>query len=124
MELLCAVYPVSDLETAAEQYRSIGFRDIARPDEDALLLSPNEAGHVEVMLIRHPMESKAGAGPVFKLPDVEAFHADNPGLPWLMPPRAIATGHYALYADPSGNPVRLVDFTRDSGRYARLFHRR
>ncbi|GIG65821.1 VOC family protein [Phytomonospora endophytica] len=123
MELLCAMYPVEDLDTVAEHYRALGFVDVARPDEDTLLLSSGE-GPVTVMLERHPLEMKAGPGPVFHIDDVAAFHAEKPELRWLLPPTEIATGHYAVFADPAGNPVRLVDFTRDSGRYARLFHRR
>ncbi|GLZ76421.1 hypothetical protein Afil01_12280 [Actinorhabdospora filicis] len=123
MELLCALYPAEDIDAAAELYRGLGFRDIARPDEDTILMSANDDGHVEVMLERHPLERKAGPGPVFKVADVAAFHAERPALTWLLPPREIATGHYAVFADPAGNPVRIVDFTRDSGRYARLFRR-
>lgn len=123
MELLCAMYPVEDLDASAELFRRLGFRDIARPDEDTLLLSANESGLVEIMLERHPLEMKAGPGPVFRVDDVAAFHAGKPELAWLLPPTEIATGHYAVFADPAGNPVRLVDFTRDSGRYARLFRR-
>lgn len=121
MELLCALYPAEDIDAAAELYRGLGFRDVARPDEDTILMSANESGHVEMMLERHPLELKAGPGPVFKVPDVASFHAEKPDLTWLMAPREIATGHYAVFADPTGNPVRIVDFTRDNGRYARLF---
>ncbi|MEV0646971.1 hypothetical protein AB0I28_17070 [Phytomonospora sp. NPDC050363] len=123
MELLCAMYPVEDLEAVAELYRGLGFKDVARPDEDTLLLSAGESGPVEIMLERHPLEMKAGPGPVFRVDDVTAFHADKTELTWLLPPTEIATGHYAVFADPARNPVRIIDFTRDSGRYARLFRR-
>lgn len=123
MELLCAMHPVEDLDSAAEHYRRLGFRDVARPDEDTLLLAFGDGAPVTVMLERHPLELKAGAGPVFHVEDVAAFHLEQADLAWVLPPTEIATGHYAVFRDPAGNPVRLVDFTRDSGRYARLFER-
>lgn len=121
MELICTVYPVDDLEATAKQYLELGFKDVARPDQDTVLMSTDQSRYVEVMLERHPAESAAGAGPVFRMPDVAAFHEANPSLDWVFAPVELPTGGYAIFRDPSGNPVRIVDFSRDSGRYARLF---
>lgn len=120
MDLLCTMHPVTDLEAAAEQYLSIGFHDVARPDQDTVLLSPQAGGYVEVMLERHPVESHAGIGPVFRIDDVEAFHADHSDLDWMFAPVDVVSGKYALFRDQDRNPIRVVDF-RDGGRFARLF---
>ena len=122
MELLCTVYPVAeDLDTTAQFYLDMGFRDVARPDKDTVLLASGDSPYVEIMLERHPVEAAAGSGPVFRVADVTAFHADNPDLDWRFPPVDLPTGKYALFCDSEGNPVRLADFRNDSGRYARLF---
>lgn len=122
MELLCTMYPVeTDLETTARFYLDLGFRDIARPDKDTVLLAGNDSPYVEIMLERHPIEAEAGSGPVFRIDDVVAFHAANPELDWRFPPVDLPTGKYALFCDAEGNPVRIADFSADSGRYAKLF---
>jgi len=73
-------------------------------------------------LERHPVESAAGPGPIFRIQDVAAFCALHPELNWMFGPVRLPTGDYALFRDTTGNPVRLVDFSVDGGgRYARLF---
>ncbi|HZE37531.1 MAG TPA: hypothetical protein VE172_01860 [Stackebrandtia sp.] len=115
------MYPVDDVETAAACYLSLGFRDVARPDHDTVLLADNDSPYVDILLEQHPVESKAGSGPVFRIADVSEFHRENPSLRWMGPPVEIPPGKYGIFMDPAGNPVRVVDFTNDSGRYARLF---
>lgn len=121
MELLCTVYPVEDLETAAAHYLGLGFRDIARPDHDTVLLAAQDSRYVDIMLERHPVEAHIGSGPVFRIDDVMAMQSGKPDLDWLGPPVDIPTGKYGVFRDPDGNPVRVVDFTADSGRFASLF---
>ncbi|GAA4904266.1 hypothetical protein GCM10023223_21130 [Stackebrandtia albiflava] len=118
------MYPVEDIDAAADLYLKVGFRDVARPDHDTVLLAGPDSSHVEVMLERHPVESAAGAGPVFRIDDVARFHASYSDLDWMFGPVTLPTGGYALFRDPAGNPVRIVDFTADTGRYARLFRPR
>lgn len=120
MELLCTLYPVDDLDAAAAVYQAIGFRDVARPDQDTVLLAGPDSPYVDVMLERHPVESQAGAGPVFRIADVAGFIAAHSDLDWVFGPFRLPTGDYALFKDPSSNPVRLVDFSAES-RYASLF---
>lgn len=125
MELLCTFYPVEgDLEAALEFYQDLGFRDIARPDKDTVLLSTGDSPYLEIMLLRHPVESQAGSGPVFRVDDAVAFHAAHPELNWRFRPVDLPMGKYALFIDAEGNPVRIADFSADSGRYARLFRQR
>lgn len=124
MELLCTLFPVEDLDAAASFYLDMGFRDIARPDQDTVLLGAPDSDYIEIMLERHPVESQAGSGPVFRVPDVEEFHTANPKLDWRFAPVELPTGKYALFCDNQGNPVRIADFRNDTGRYARLFRPR
>ncbi|MFD0555951.1 hypothetical protein FB566_1169 [Stackebrandtia endophytica] len=122
MQLLCSIYPVTDLDAAVDLYRSVGFQDVARPDQDTVLLAGGESSHVTVMLERHPVESQAGPGPVFRIANVESFRQDHPELDWVFGPVPLPTGGYGLFRDPEGNPIRVMDFGTDSGRYARLFN--
>ncbi|WP_041625152.1 VOC family protein [Stackebrandtia nassauensis] len=115
---------MGDLETAAAHYLNLGFRDVARPDHDTILLAADESPYVDVMLERHPVEAHLGSGPVFRIEDVEGMHASQPDLNWVGQPVDIPTGKYAIFRDPDGNPIRVVDFTADSGRFASLFRPR
>lgn len=121
MDLLCTVYPVEDLEAAAAHYLDLGFRDIARPDHDTILLAAPDSSYIDLMLERHPVEAHFGSGPVFRVDDVAALHTDKPELDWFGPPVDIIVGKYGGFRDPDGNPMRVVDFSADSGRFASLF---
>lgn len=121
MQLVCSMYPVTDLDAAVDLYLSIGFRNVARPDQDTVLLAGVDSPHVSIMLQRHPVEVHAGTGPVFRIDNVADFHRAHPELDWVFAPVPLPTGDYALFRDSERNPVRLVDFNADSGRYARLF---
>ena len=115
------MYPVTDLDAAVDLYLSSGFRDVARPDQDTVLLAGVDSPHVSIMLERHPVEIQAGAGPVFRIDNVAEYHRSHPDLDWVFAPVPLPTGDYAMFLDHERNPVRLVDFRTDSGRYARLF---
>jgi catechol 2,3-dioxygenase-like lactoylglutathione lyase family enzyme len=124
MELLCTVYPVTDLEAAARFYLDLGFRDVARPDKETILLATNDSPYVEIMLENHPAEHGTRSGPVFRIEDVEKFFQSKPDFDWIFRPVEIVTGMYAAFRDADGNPIRVADFRNDSGRYARLFRPR
>ena len=101
----------------------LGWASVAalRAGYSVELLAGGDSPYVQIMLEQHPVESKAGAGPVFRVADVTAFATDNPGLTWLGTPVDIPPGKYGIFFDTAKNPVRVVDFTNDSGRYTRLF---
>jgi len=68
------------------------------------------------MLMLDEAESAQGAGPMFVVESVEAFHAGRPAALRIRDePQEIPGGSMATYEDPSGHPVYVLDQAQDSG---------
>lgn len=111
MRFLFTMCPASDLPRALDYYAELGFTELWRPAEGTALLAGPGSPVGDVMVENDPAELSAGAGPVYEVGSVDRFHDANPGLDYVLPPRDVPTGRYAIFTDPGGNAVRVIDFS-------------
>jgi hypothetical protein len=108
MKLLFELRPVEHLDASVDYYRDLGLTPIAWPGDDIAVLGPSPAG-ATLVLVHDPAEAALGTGGVFDVGDVDTFFADHRGLDWLAGPADGPLGRYAVFADRTGVPIRLLD---------------
>lgn len=109
MKLLFELRPVEHLEASVEYYRGLDLEPIAWPDDDSALLAPRRADQPTLVLVRDPAEAALGTGGVYDVGGVDDFYRAHPSLDWLIAPIDSALGRYAVFADRTGAPIRLLD---------------
>ncbi|ADB31007.1 hypothetical protein Kfla_1913 [Kribbella flavida DSM 17836] len=109
MKLLFELRPVDHLEASVDYYRELGLEPMAWPDDDTVLLAPLGAAEPTLALMRDPAEAALGTGGVYEVGDVDEYYADHPDLDWLVAPADSTLGRYAVFADRTGLPMRLLD---------------
>lgn len=104
-------YPVSDLKESIAYYRdNFGFEEAWREGELTAALKL-EGTNVNLML---DQEDDGGPGGVFLVDSVDAFYeAHKDRVQFVREPFDIPPGRYAMFKDNSGNPVRLIDMTKE-----------
>lgn len=112
MKLAFVYYPVADLSAALRFYRDeLGFEEAWREGEGtAGLTLPGTSARL--MLDVDATERRPGA--VFEVDSVDAFyqgHRDQ--YTWEEAPVDIPGGRWAVFLDPTGNLVRLIDESRE-----------
>lgn len=113
MKLEFLFVPTSDLVASLALYRDLGFSEVWREgDATAALALPD--GGPQIMLDANDPE--APVGPLFVVDSVEKFHAARPeNLAVVEEPSEIPGGVLALYADPGGAVIYVMDQSTDSG---------
>ncbi|MEW4326946.1 VOC family protein [Rossellomorea marisflavi] len=114
MEKMVYLYhPVDDLKQALTFYReTLGYEEAWREGKHtAALTIPGST----VRLLLEEDEKELGPGAVFLVNSVDEFHLEKNGtLTCLKEPFDIPPGRYAVYQDPSGNALRIIDFSNES----------
>lgn len=104
--------PTADLKASLTLYRdTFGFTEVWREGETtaALALPGSEA-----QLMLDANDPEAPAGPVFVVDSVAAFHAARPeALGVLAGPSEIPGGFLAVYQDPGGATIYVMDQASD-----------
>lgn len=112
MKLAFLYYPVKDLKEAVTYYRDVlGYEEAWREGEHtAALRLPG----TDVQLMIEDDDEGLSAGGMFVVDSVDAFYEDNKGtVDFIKDPYDIPPGRYAIFQDISGNPIRILDLTRE-----------
>jgi hypothetical protein len=109
LELLLMMHGVDHLEASIDYYRVLGLTPTWWPDEESVVLSTCRLKPPSILLTRDTSESLLGPGGLFAVDYLDAFFERNTGLDWLVKPTDRAIGRYAVLADRTGAPVRLLD---------------
>jgi catechol 2,3-dioxygenase-like lactoylglutathione lyase family enzyme len=110
---LAFVYcPVNDVEAALRFYRDLlGFEVAWREGETTVGLRLPDTD-VRLMLDHDDAEDNR-AGPVFLVTSVDAFWREHrETVRFIRQPVDIPGGRWAVFQDPSGHPVRILDESR------------
>jgi catechol 2,3-dioxygenase-like lactoylglutathione lyase family enzyme len=114
MRLLMMMYSVDHLEASVDFYRQLGMVPIWWPNDEAVVLSTGVDSAAMIMLTRDTNETLLGPGGVFSVEDVDSLRRCHHTLDWLIEPVDCSIGRYAAFADRTGVPIRLVDYSRDA----------
>jgi catechol 2,3-dioxygenase-like lactoylglutathione lyase family enzyme len=110
MKLTFIHYPVKDLKESLPFYRQLGFEEAWREGDHTVAL---HMPGTDVQLMLEDDELDIGPGCVFIVDSVDHFYEQNKAqLDFLKEPMDIPPGRYAIYRDPSGNPFRLIDMSK------------
>ncbi len=108
MKLEFLYMPTRDLDAALALNRDgLGWQEAWREGESTVSLAL-PGTDVKVML--DASDPDGAYGPIFVVDDVQAFHKSRPdGLSVTAEPDAIPGGSMAVYQDPSGNAIYVLD---------------
>lgn len=111
---LCFLYhPVKNLKESLSFYRDVlGFEEAWREGEHTIALTiPN----TEQRIMLEADEHEIGAGGIFLVDNVDEFFKENQSkLNFIKTPVDIPPGRYAIFIDDSGNPIRILDFSKEN----------
>jgi len=114
MKLEFLFVPTSDLTASLALYRDhLGFTEVWREGDATAALALADSG-VQIMLDAN--DPDAPVGPLFVVDSVETFHAARPeNLSVVEEPSEIPGGFLALYRDPGGATIYVMDQSTDGG---------
>lgn len=105
MQLSYLFAPVTDLEAAAAFYRDVlGWEETWREGETTIAFAARE-GDAQVMLDTTAWP----AGPMYLVPDLDAWLAEHAGLQATIVRTEIPGGAVVGFADPAGNAFYVFD---------------
>ena len=112
MKLEFLFVPTSDLSASLTLYRDLGFIEVWREgDTTAAITLPGS--DVQLMLDAH--DPAAPVGPIMVVDDLQAFHASRPdSLAVIEEPTEIPGGFQALYQEPGGATIYVIDQSTDA----------
>lgn len=114
MKLAFLYHPVSDLKQSLSYYRALGFEESWREGEHTVALKiPGST--VQLMIEDEDVIDIPVAGGIFVVDSVDAFYAANKAtLNFVDEPKDIPPGRYAIYKDPDGNVIRILDMSKEN----------
>jgi predicted enzyme related to lactoylglutathione lyase len=115
MKLEFLYTPTRDLQASLALYRDeLGWEEAWREGDSTVSLKLPGS---EVQLMLDATEDDAGGayGPLFVVDDVRRFNAQRPrGLRVTSEPQEIPGGYLAIFEDPSGNAIYVMDQSLDA----------
>jgi catechol 2,3-dioxygenase-like lactoylglutathione lyase family enzyme len=112
MKLTFVYLPASDLRPAIAFYRDTLGLDEAWREGDHTVAFALPGTDIALMIGNEPEP----AGPLFLVDSVRAFYDENrSALRFRFEPRDIPPGWYTIFDDPAGNPIRVMDVSKESG---------
>ncbi len=114
MKLEFLFVPTADMAQSLALYRDgLGFTEAWREgDTTVALVVPGST----TQLMLDSNDPTASPGPVFVVDDVQTFHAGRPAaLTVLTEPSAIPGGFLAVYQDPAGTVLQVMDQSTEVG---------
>ena len=105
--------PVYDLKSALSFYRDqLGLEESWREGEGTVTFKLPESD-VQLMIDLLEEGDPFTAGPMFLIPSVDAFYAENQGkMEFTRMPSDVPPGRWAGVKGPSGNMVYFIDFSK------------
>lgn len=100
------------MKEAVTYYRDVlGYEEAWREGEHTVAL---RLPGTDVQLMIEDDDEGLSAGGMFVVDSVDAFYEDNKGtVDFVKDPCDIPPGRYAIFQDISGNPIRILDLTRE-----------
>ncbi|GAA0381814.1 VOC family protein [Bacillus horti] len=113
MKLVFLYHPVKNLKEALVYYREVlGFEEAWREGDHTIAIHLPDSD-VQVMLEHDEIENLS-AGGVFLVDSVDEFFAEKKeSVEFIKDPFDIPPGRYAIFKDNSGNPIRVIDFSKE-----------
>ncbi len=113
MKLVFLHHYVKDLKQALAYYREThGFEEAWREGEHTAAMKI--PGNSEVQLMLEDQDEGVPSGGVFLVDSVDSFYEEKREvLKFVLDPMDIPPGRYAIYLDESGNPIRILDMTKN-----------
>jgi catechol 2,3-dioxygenase-like lactoylglutathione lyase family enzyme len=116
MKLEFLYTPTRDLEASLALYRDeLGWEEAWREGDSTVSL---KLPGCDVQLMLDATEADGGSpfGPLFVLDDVRRFNGERPrGLRVKSEPQEIPGGYLAVFEDPSGNTIYVMDQSLEAG---------
>lgn len=112
MKLVFLYHPVKNLKESVTFYReNLGFEEAWREGNHTVALKLPDS---DIQLMIEDDEDNLTAGGVFLVNSVDEFVNENKDkLRFVKQPIDIPPGRYAIYEDHSGNPIRIIDFSKE-----------
>jgi catechol 2,3-dioxygenase-like lactoylglutathione lyase family enzyme len=112
MKLVFISYPVNKMDEALAFYRdALGMEEAWREGARTVALRTNS--DVQILLEEDEEEHTYGPGGVFVVDNVDLFFEENKDkLTFVKEPCDIPPGRYAIFMDATGNPIRIIDLTK------------
>lgn len=112
MKLRFLFHPVSNAVEAARFYREqFGWEEVWR--ESNLTIGVRIPGS-EIGLMLDQDDDGAPAGGFFEVPSVDSFYVEHKEkVDFIVEPKDIPPGRYAIFRDPAGNAIRIFDNSND-----------
>jgi predicted enzyme related to lactoylglutathione lyase len=110
MKLEFLYMPSRDLQASLALYRDeLGWQEAWREGDSTVTLKL-PGTDVMLMLDATPEGAQSAVAPLFVIDDVKRFNGQRPrGLSVTSEPHEIPGGYLAIFADPSGNPIYVMD---------------
>lgn len=109
MRLRFIYTPVKDIASAKVFYVEVLGGEVVWEEGGSTCGVMLPGDHVQVMLDEDPSEERPG--PFYVVPSVHRFIEEQQGLTFVRGPDRIPPGWYAIFTDPDGNPIRVMDDT-------------
>ncbi|MBN3555526.1 VOC family protein [Fictibacillus nanhaiensis] len=112
MKLVFHSQPVKDMKSAVAFYRDIlGMEEAWREGNHTVSFKANT--DTQILLEDDKIEREFGPGSVFLVDNVDAYFTSNQStLNFVKEPCDIPPGRYAIFTDDSGNPIRIIDMSK------------
>lgn len=112
MKLAFLYHPVKDLKAAVAYYRDVlGYEEAWREGEHTAAL---KLPGTDVQLMIEDEDEGLPAGGMFVVDSVDEFYENNKDkVDFVKDPCDIPPGRYAIFQDISGNPVRILDLSKE-----------
>lgn len=112
MKLAFLSLPVKNMDSAVAFYRDVlGMEEAWREGATTVALRTN--ADVQLLLEQEEEEHQFGPGGIYIVENVETFYQQNKAsLHFVQEPIDIPPGKYAIFTDDTGNPIRIIDLTK------------
>jgi predicted enzyme related to lactoylglutathione lyase len=112
MKMVFMSQPVKEMKKAVTFYRDVlGLEEAWREGDQTVAFKTN--ADTQILLEEDHDEHTYGPGGVFLVDSVDEYYRQNKAtLKFLKEPCDIPPGRYAIFSDESGNPIRILDMSK------------
>ncbi|MFD1019172.1 VOC family protein [Thalassobacillus hwangdonensis] len=112
MKLAFLMHPVKEMKASLKFYReNLGLEEAWREGDHTVAL---KLPGTEVQMMLEDEDEGLPGGGVFIVDSVDSFYEQKKELlKFVKDPVDIPPGRYAIYQDDAGNPIRIIDMTKE-----------